>query len=255
MIKKLFTLTSSFLLTFSIFTAEISAQNEMNWDAKFALGLGFTPAWVIPDFSTFNSTMKNVGFATGEFPSGGFAAWGGAGHVSLPMIKNLRIGGMGFGGSVSRKTRAGQYEREARYSASLGGFTIEYTLPFIHSVAVSVGSLIGGGSTTLELYENTGSLPWDDVWIRWGESPPADNLPDAGFSRKIYNSYFTLTPTLNIDIPVYRFLAFRIGAGYQFALNNTWHMDNGTEIRGVPDKLKSDWFFIQTGIFIGYFSY
>lgn len=237
-----------FCLSVLVFNSPASAQDEMNWDAKFALGLGFTPSWIFPDYSAVNTQLKNSGFS--EFAGSGFIAYGGAGHLSIPVVKNLRIGGMGFGGSSRNSVVIGGVEKQAVYSASLGGFTAEYTLPFIKSVAVSIGAVIGGGSTTVELYRHKdGQFDWGNAWNEAGDSS------SVNFYRKFYNSYFTVTPTLNIDIPIYRFLAFRIGGGYQIALDNQWHMDNGIALSSRPGGLKSNWFFIQTGIFIGYFSY
>ncbi|MGE5498904.1 MAG: hypothetical protein ACM3Q2_12565, partial [Syntrophothermus sp.] len=73
--------------------------------------------------------------------------------------------------------------------------------------------------------------------------------------RTISNKYFLLSPTLNVDIPFYRFFAFRLGAGYNLALGNNWQADNGLELTNVPGDLNSNSLFIQAGIFIGFFNY
>jgi hypothetical protein len=54
---------------------------------------------------------------------------------------------------------------------------------------------------------------------------------------------------------MYRFISFRAGVGYLFEFGGTWKADNDREIMNVPANLTKDSFFIQTGIFLGFFSY
>lgn len=220
----------------------------MGFDSKFAFGGGFTPGWFFPNFDGLNERLNDIGI--GELSKSGFFATGGTGYVSLPMFKNFRIGGMGMGGSTTEKATVNGFNREAEYSVSLGGFTVEYTLPFVPSVALSAGAIIGGGNVTVELYQNRGSVDWDDIWDEYDTNTPSQNL-----HRKLSNTFFTIAPTLNVDIPINRFLAFRIGGGYQIALGGKWKFDNGEAINNVPDAVKKNSVFIQTGIFIGYFNY
>lgn len=225
-----------------------SSQEKMNWDAKFAFGGGFTPGWFVPNFDGINDRIEGLGID--KFSTSGFFATGGTGYVSLPMLKNFRVGGMGLGGSTSKKATVGGFNREAEYSIGMGGLTVEYTLPFIPSVAVSVGTVIGWGSVTLELYQNSGAVNWNDIWGAFTPNVNAQNI-----HQEISSSFFLLSPILNVDIPVDRFIAFRVGGGYQVAVGGKWKLDNGQEINNVPDSFKKNNFFIQTGIFIGYFNY
>lgn len=241
-------LTLCILLTFFLLSSP-HAQEGMNWDAKTSIGFGFTPGWFIPDFTDLNREMKNMRLE--DLPSSGFFATGITGFVTLPMIPNLRIGGMGLGGSVSRKLENGGVKNEVEYSVSMGGVSFEYILPFISEVGLSVGAVLGSGSTTIKIFRNRNDFSWDNIWQETSDT--AANIGNV--SREIKNSHFSITPVLNIDIPVYRFFAFRIGGGYQFAIGNKWKADNDRTISGVPSGLKGSTFFIQTGIFIGYFNY
>jgi hypothetical protein len=63
------------------------------------------------------------------------------------------------------------------------------------------------------------------------------------------------TPTLNLDVPINRFILIRLGAGYQISFNDDWTADNDKELRGVPSDLNANTFFVQSGIFIGFFSF
>lgn len=225
----------------------LTAQYEMGWDAKFAIGGGFTPGWIIPEVVEINKMME--GFGTGPFSKSGFFATGGAGYLSIAVVKNIRIGLMGFGGSMTKNNGG----LEAEYSLSTLGFTAEYTFPFIPLVAVSAGAVVGGGNVTLDLHKFSDgyNADWNNLWDEI-QSPGQDVTQ---FSRKLSNTYFTVIPTLNVDIPLYRFFAFRIGGGYQIALGNNWELDNGYKLNNIPDGLSSNAIFIQAGIFIGYFNY
>ena len=166
------------------------------------------------------------------------------------IIDDVRIGGMGFGGTQSLSSNVNGFNREVKYGIGGGAFSIEYTLPVIKKIGVSVGGMIGGGSLTVELYKNAGSFSWQDTWDEFNS---ADGTEDI--SRIMKCSYITLTPTLNIDIPLTRFFAIRIGSGYQFTMNENWEIENEQDLSGVPSSLNGDAFFIQTGIYLGFFAY
>jgi hypothetical protein len=46
-----------------------------------------------------------------------------------------------------------------------------------------------------------------------------------------------------------------LGAGYQFTFADKWTADNDRSLSGVPSDFNGKNFFIQSGIFIGFFSF
>ncbi len=221
-------------------------QESSFYDAPFGGGGGFTPFWFIPNTGAINTQIKTFGVPA--LSNGGFYVSGGSGFIYLGIVNNLRIGGMGFGGTTSRSSASGGINKEVDYSLSGGGLTVEYTLPFINAVAVSPGVILGRGSLEISVYKNSGTLPWNKLW-----TDAAGNSDD--FYATVANKYWIVTPTLNVDIPAYRMLAFRIGIGYQFTLGSKWTYDNGQDLTGVPSDISGKAFFIQTGIFVGLFSF
>ena len=222
-------------------------QTTKYFDAPFGGGGGFVAGWNIPNVDPLNLKLTEVGIS--EISTSGIFTTGGAGFIYIGFVKNLRLGGMGFGGSASTSSNVNGFNQEAIYSIGGGALTVEYTLPFIKNIGVSVGANLGAGSMSVELYHNDGNFSWENIFseINTGAS--------SNISRKIKNNYWIFTPTLNAEFPLYRFIAFRLGVGYQLTFGGEWEADNGQTISGVPSDLKSDGFFIQAGIFAGFFSF
>lgn len=236
-------------VVFLVLSCLIYSQDKKYFDSPFGGGGGYTPGWVFVNLDELNKQL--MGFESGKLSTSGFYTSGGAGFIYIGFVPGLRIGGMGFGGSTSSSAFVDGFDREVVYSLSGGAFTIEYTLPFIKDLAVSVGSAFGGGSIQIELFRNSGSFDWQNLWQNFNDPLTAS----SNLSRTFSNTFFLISPILNVDIPFYRFVSFRIGTGYRIALGKTWKIENDKEFLNVPSKLNGNGFFIQTGIFIGFFSY
>ncbi|WP_148267606.1 hypothetical protein [Ignavibacterium album] len=219
------------------------AQSQKFFDAPFGGGGGFTPSFYFTNFDAINSKLAENNFP--EFTNKGILTTGGGGYIYIGFIKYLRIGGMGFGGMVSNSFSNSVADYQIDYSIGGGGVTLEYTLPFIKDFGVSLGTTIGASSLTMEIFQNTQTFNWNDIF-----------LPSSGNNLlRISKTSWMLSPTLNIDYPIYRFIALRLGAGYNFTFGGEWKSNNNQTIRNVPDNLNSKSFFIQLGIFGGFFSF
>jgi hypothetical protein len=239
----------------------ILPQETSFFDAPLGGGIGYTPGWIIPRFDGINTDLKSFGVP--GLPKSGFFTSGGAGFIYLGMLKNFRVGGFGFGGSRSTSANQnmsiiylensmgnGPEQLQAIYSLSGGGLSFEYTLPFVKDIAVSVGALIGRGSLSINLYRNYGNYDWNSLWI----NAQIFQYPGVS-STSLKNTYWLFSPTLNVEIPAYHMLCFRIGAGYHFTFGSKWTYDNDKDIINAPSDINGNSFFIQTGIFLGLFSF
>jgi len=216
-------------------------QSGQFFDAPFGGGIGYVPAWYIPNIDPINSQLNAIGMS--ELSTGGFYSSGIAGFLYVGFVKNLRVGGMGYAGSLSTSDE----NREVVYSLGGGGLTVEYTLPFIKDIGVSVGAAIGSGNLELDIYRNSGDFTWEGTWD--------PNGPSEGYNRKLENSFWMITPTINLDYPIYRFVSLRLGVGYQLTFADEWTADNEQPVSNIPSDLNSNSFFIQSGIFVGFFSF
>ncbi|MBK8943752.1 MAG: hypothetical protein IPM32_00640 [Ignavibacteriae bacterium] len=230
-----------------IFTINIFGQSEsqVGWIAKFGGAGGFTPMLYFPNYDEVNIQIDKLGM---EKLSGPLYAWGGSGYAYVTIIDNLRLGGIGFSGYQSENSDVNNFKNEIEYSLGGGAATIEYTMPFVKNIAVSVGIMFGGGSLEIDFYKNLEENNWDEIWNNV-------NANDQNRNYQITNSFWLLSPTLNADIPITRFLAVRAGLGYQFTFGNNWEIANQQKINNVPSDLNGNSFFIQTGIFIGLFAF
>ena len=249
MIKKSFFIISIFILSFEGFS-----QTKQFFDSPFGGGGGFTPGWTFVKVNDLNNMLSQVNMP--QVSSSGIFTTGGGGFIYIGFIPSLRIGGMGYGGSTSSKSNFIQsninYNEETIYSVGGGGITIEYTLSFIKSIGVSIGATIGGGGISIELYKNKGNYNWNGIF---NEFAALQSISNNDSHRTLRNNYWLIVPTINVDIPFYRFLCFRVSAGYNLTLGEKWKIDNDLDITGVPSTFNGKNFFIQTGIFIGFFSF
>jgi hypothetical protein len=230
-------------IVISLTAVTFPQQQKKYFDAPFGGGVGYVPAWYIPNLDPVNMELKSIGMP--ELTTSGFYSSGGAGFIYIGFIKFLRIGGMGYGGAST----SSQNNREVVYNLGGGGITIEYTLPFVKDIALSVGAIIGAGTLKIQMYRNSGSFTWQGTWEEFASDV------SSSFSRTLENSYWMFTPTVNLDFPLNRFILLRLGAGYQLAFNDEWTGDNEQELKNVPSDLNANTFFIQSGLFIGFFSF
>ena len=227
----------------------VYAQVGQFFDAPFGGGIGYVPAWYIPNIDPINTQLNDIGMS--ELSNSGFYSSGIAGYLYVGFVKNLRIGGMGYGGSLSSSQNIETLNREVVYSLGGGGITIEYTLPFIKDIGVSVGAAIGSGSLELDIYQSSGDFTWEGTWDELSNP----NNSSESYNRKLKNSFWMFTPTINLDYPIYRFVSLRFGVGYQITFADEWTADNDRPVADIPSDMKSNSFFIQSGIFIGFFSF
>lgn len=237
--------TMMFLIMITFFTY---AQEKTYFDSPFGAGGGYMPGWMLVNLDELNTQL--AGFGSGELDKSGFYAGGGVGFAYIPFIPYVRVGGLGFGGSTSASGVVNGEKREVEYSNTFGGFTVEYTLPFVRSVAISAGLILGGGESKIEFSRTSGTYDWNNLWTEINSGAGT-----TSYSRRVQSQYFLVSPTLNIDIPVYRLFSIRLGGGYAMALGGEWKADGDVEVFNVPDKLKGSGAFINAGLLFGFFAY
>jgi hypothetical protein len=236
------------IIIFCIFSTYFAqSESQVGWIAKFGGAGGFTPIILFPNFDDVNMNITKLGM---NKLSGPIYAWGGGGYVYVMIIDNLRLGGIGFSGYQSESCKLNGFNNEVVYSLGGGAATIEYTFPFVKNMALSAGVMIGVGGIDVDIYQNSGTSNWQNMWDN-----VINNTKDDNKFYKLTNSFFMLSPTLNLDFPITRFIALRGGLGYQFTFGSNWEIANGQKLNNTPSGLNGNGFMIQTGIFIGLFAF
>ena len=92
----------------------VYSQQKKYFDAPFGGGVGYVPAWYIPNLEPINNELKNIGLS--DLSTSGFYSSGGGGFIYLGFIKYLRVGGMGYSGSVSTSAEYNGIKREVIYN-------------------------------------------------------------------------------------------------------------------------------------------
>lgn len=225
----------------------VYSQTGKFFDAPFGGGGGYVPSWYVPKVDVINNQLQTLGVP--EFSTSGMYSSGGAGFIYIGFVKHLRLGGMGYGGSMSKSITENGINKEAVYSLGGGGLTVEYTMPFIKDVGLSLGATIGAGNMSVELYSNQGGQDWSTIWQN------VDQLHSGNRFKRIHNSFWIFSPTLNFEVPIYRFVVFRLGIGYQMTFGDEWTYDNDQPLNNVPSGLNANSFFVQSGLFLGFFSF
>jgi hypothetical protein len=237
------------ILIFLILTSFTFAQseNQIGWIAKFGAAGGFTPMIMFPNIDGINQELNAIGMDQLSSP---IVTWGGGGYAYVMIIDNLRLGGIGFSGSQSEVAKIKNLDTETEYSLGGGALTIEYTFPFVKNMALSAGFMIGAGSLDIDIYQNENSFDWSNIWDEVKNGTSVDHK-----ELSIKNSFYFISPTVNIDFPITRFLALRGGIGYQFTFSNDWEIGNEKTLNSVPNNIDANGFVIQTGILIGLFAF
>ncbi|MBM4170592.1 MAG: hypothetical protein FJ214_01825 [Ignavibacteria bacterium] len=243
-------LVFSLILLFCSISAFAQDSEDVGWVARFGIAGGFNPAYVFPNLDAVNSEAMKMGLS--KLSDNGLITWGGAGFAYVMLVENLRIGGIGLSGRTSSIGNVNGLNREIGYNFGLGGATIEYTLPFIQGIAFSIGGIVGVGSQSIEIFQNRFDYKWESLF---GKITSGGLMLHEDVNYKIKNTFFTIAPTLNIDLAISRFAALRLGGGYIINFNDSWKINNDRSISGIPASLTENNFFIQTGIFIGFIAF
>lgn len=214
------------------------AEQKAELPFKFGLGLGYNPAYM------FVSTDKMNG-SLGEFNSckikGGLMLHSVSAYAYLLLVKNMRIG---FAYSSGSKA-AFSSDKENMISRSFTALSAEYSLPWTSDWGLSVGAYAGHAKNTIFLTRNGGAESLDGLLS--GDT--------GNFACSLAESSWFVSPALNLDLPLGRFLSFRLGTGYMMTVCSDWTYNQDKSLRGVPEGIFPNSFFIQAGVFLGLFSY
>lgn len=223
----------------------------------FSVGGGILGAYFIPDFSAFNANVAQPFVGMNYKPQ----VWmvGGQGFITIPWVKNLRLGGLGFGGTstdcgctpdtITKDSIA--VSRYLTYSIGYGALTIDYVLPLrISHFHIVPGIALGYGTVNIFARQAANRIDFniDDEF--------SGAVPDNVYATHTYTSHFFLwMPQLQFEYSPIGLLMFRLTAAYQGTSMGTWTVDQGVSLgnTGNLSGIKGSGFVLGLGAFLGLF--
>lgn len=191
-----------------------------------------------PDLGELNQELNSV---VGRF-EGSIRMIGGGGFANIS--RNLRLGGLGAGGSKKIEENG----REAELSLGYGGVLAEYVAP-LGRIQLFLGGLIGWGSVELRLSRKNWNMNWEDFWDNFGE----DSVSSNDYSGYLTSSFFCYQPYVGLQLALSQWLYLRGSFGY-FGANisrGSWK-EAGIKLRDSP-PLDISSYRAQVFIVLGWF--
>lgn len=214
--------------------------------AKIGGAGGFTPLLLFWDVDAFNGLLPTSVQKLDRSP---MLLTGGQGFAYIMLVENLRIGGMGAGGSSQTSAIAGPFRRDVKVDISFGGVTIEYAIPIVERLDIVPGILLGGGAMDITMRRDDGSFKtWSSLWSDFDGTDASVN-----YTRRLGGSFFVYQPSVQVELAVLRWLAIRVGASYVGMASPSWELDEKFSVAGVPSSVSGKGWVIHTGIFAGTF--
>ena len=245
-------LIASAVLLLLSFSSIMHAQDEDDYEQPHTsrhrggivgAGGGVTPTWYWIRTSTINTELAKKSFPA--LSGDGMFIMGGQGYAYLPFVPNLRIGGIGAGGSLeSSETRNGIY-RSVSLKTNFGGINLEYVFPFGRFHA-AIGGVLAAGSQSFILEQTAdGPKQWDNVL-----DPISPGTPDT--RHEFSNVFFSWQPAVTAEFDVNPFIVAGLTGGYYGTSGSKWKVDGNFDLNGLPD-LELNGYFLRLTVTVGLF--
>ena len=204
---------------------------------KVGLFGGFTPGWLFVDVAPINAFL--TGGKGAALKDNGVFMTGGAGAAYIMVLPNVRVGGVGMTGALkSTALDLHNIRRDATMRVGFGGVTIEYVIPVVERLDITVGGMLGAGGIDLTLRQSNGA---SNTWV--GEQELFGRYPTDTWYSSIYTTpnitrtlssmCFVWAPSVNVEYAVLGWLGVRVGASYVGMSFPSWDVDGEYELLGV----------------------
>ncbi len=234
---------------------ELYQEEDKGPPTFFSVGGGFLGAFFKPDFSGFNSNFAQP--FVGKNYREQVWMFGGQGFVTIPWIKNFRVGGMGYSGTSTDcgcidtvLNQVDTVNRFLTYQVGYAALTLDYVLPLrtgrFHIVP---GVALGYGAVNIFARQARN---------RVGEFNIANdfNPPYQPYTSHTYSSnFFLYMPQLQFEYSPVGYLMFRLTAAYQGTSMGTWTYDQGVGLGSTTafNGINGSGLLFSLGAFVGLF--
>lgn len=216
---------------------------------KIGAAGGFVLSGLLLNLDPLNDALRSAGAA--PFESNTMLLPGGTGYAYILLLQNVRVGGIGQGGTLKTSSLSGTVRRDVELSIAYGGVSVEYVIPVRPRLDVAVGVTLGSLGMDVKMSKDDGSpKSWDDIWGEYGSTQDA-----ASYTRTLSGGFFMYQPSVNIEYAILRWLGVRAGVSYNGLAGTSWKLDEKFDLFNVPSGINARGFMINAGVFVGTFVY
>jgi hypothetical protein len=220
--------------------------------AFFSVGGGAIGAYFKPDLTSFNANVAQP--FVGQNIAEHVWMFGGQGFITLPWIKNFRVGGMGMSGTsdcgcldTTVNNGSQSVGRFLDYEVGYGALTLDYVLPLrTGHFHIIPGVALGYGTVNIYARQAANRLDFD----------LSEFDGNSAYTTHTYSSHFFLyMPQLQFEFSPVGFLMFRLTAGYQGTSMGSWTVDQGVSLGNTTalSSINGSGFTASLGVFLGLF--
>ena len=220
----------------------------------FSVGGGLLGAYFKPDFSSgFNKNIAQP--FTGKTYREQVYMMGGQGFITIPWIKNLRVGGLAYSGTSSdcgctdttiMQDKVGRF---LKYQVGYGALSLDYVLPIrsgrFHIVP---GVALGFGSVNIYARQAANQIQDFDIRTQFDGTNP--------YTTHTFTSHFFMyMPQIQFEYAPLGYMMFRLSAGYQGTSMGTWTIDQGVSLGNTAglSGINGSGLVASLGLFLGIF--
>jgi hypothetical protein len=216
----------------------------------FAVGGGPIFGLFMPNLDAFNKNIAQP-FVHTEI-SNSVLMVGGQGFISVPWVKNLRVGGIGMGGRtqqccVDDTVNLNTVSRTLEYNIGYGALSVDYVLPLnLGKFYIVPGVVLGLGSVEVfaQQAQQRGIASMDDEF----------GAADINVTHNYHSTFFTYTPQVQFEYTIKGFMMLRAAVGYQGTAMGKWEADRDVTITTpLFDDVNGNGLIASFGVFFGLF--
>lgn len=251
-----------FSVTSNTATAQTPMQDTTHWNDEelytddvvppnyFAVGGGALVGMFLPNLDAFNTGIARPFVGTDVKTN--LLMLGGQGFIAIPWIKNVRVGGLGYGGTtqeccVDTTINGQKLERSLEYSVGYGGISLDYVLP-LHMKRFNIvpGIILGLGTVNVHA-EQTANRDFTIVGDFDGSKP--------WVAHDYHASFFLYNPQLQFEYNPLGYMMLRAYVGYQGTSMGSWKVDRDASIQdqGALKDVNGSGLTFGLGVFFGLF--
>jgi hypothetical protein len=231
--------------------SELYEDEAVEPPAYFAVGGGPMIGLFMPNLDAFNKNIAQP--FVGQDISNSVLMVGGQGFISVPWVKNLRVGGLGYGGRseqccVDTVVDGQSVARTLEYNVGYGGLSVDYVLPLnLGKLYIVPGVVLGLGSVELFAQQAT----------QRGEFNIRNEFDQASknITHNYHSTFFLYMPQLQFEYTLGGFMMLRASVAYQGTAMGDWEIDRGVGITNATqlEDINGSGLLANFGVFFGLF--